>query len=216
LLPVLLALAVGTLVTACENIGIVDFQRELAFDKEFRLRVTGRVVGMILAPASIAGVLFLAEGNTRLNFHLEAIATCLKIPLSVAFVLVFGLKGAAVAVILAVAVQQLLFLLAVSRRTGSGIGEILRETWRPFVATAAILAACGLGWGQHTGGTVAAVRTLLVACPAGALLYTVTLLGIWFAQGRPEGAERDMLRLLGKWYRPVLPARFARPPVDLG
>lgn len=105
-----------------------------------------------------------------------------------------------------------------SRRIGSGIGEILGETWRPFVATAvmaAVLAACGLGWGQNAGGTVAAVRTLLVACPAGALLYTVTLLGIWLAQGRSAGAERDMLHLLGKWYRPVLPTRFARPPVDL-
>ena len=38
--------------------------------------------------------------------------------------------------------------------------------------------------------------------------------GIWFAQGRPEGAERDLLRLLGSWYRPAFLARLVRPSAD--
>jgi len=394
LVPVLLALSLGTLVTACENIGIVDFLRDLAFHKEFRLRLTARVVGMILTigfavlwrnywalvigmlatnlvrvvqsytmspyrprltlqrwrqiigfslwvwgstlttiiwdkidsivigrflgttavgifalgwevgcmplnelvvplnrvlfsglseanrsghlaaqvymrvlaalalltlpagvgislvaaplirlgmgekwlsavpliqimavaaaiatPAFLAEALFRAEGKPSVNFRIGAVVACVKAIACIALVFAFGLRGGAVALTLSLVVQQFLYIAAMRPQTGGGIGKILGETWRPVIATAvmaAILAACGLGWEQNAGGTAAAVRTLLVACPAGALVYIVTLLGIWFAQGRPEGGERDVLRLLGRWYRPVLPARFARPPVDLG
>ena len=46
LLVVLLALAAGAFVSAFENIGIVDFRRDMAFQKEFHLQVVGRVVGV--------------------------------------------------------------------------------------------------------------------------------------------------------------------------
>lgn len=49
--PVLLALAAGTFLTALENIGIVDFYRDLAFDKEFWLQIAGRIVGVIVTVA---------------------------------------------------------------------------------------------------------------------------------------------------------------------
>ena len=51
LVPILLALAAGTLVGGFENIGIVDFRRELAFHKEFQLQLTGRVVAVVLTIA---------------------------------------------------------------------------------------------------------------------------------------------------------------------
>ncbi|MBS0639455.1 MAG: lipopolysaccharide biosynthesis protein [Acetobacteraceae bacterium] len=42
---VMLALAAGTLITAFENIGIVDFRRDLTFHKEFQMQVWSRVTG---------------------------------------------------------------------------------------------------------------------------------------------------------------------------
>jgi O-antigen/teichoic acid export membrane protein len=48
LTPILLALAAATLAGGFENVGIVDFPREMAFHKEFRLQVTGRVIAVIL------------------------------------------------------------------------------------------------------------------------------------------------------------------------
>ncbi|HLY45602.1 MAG TPA: lipopolysaccharide biosynthesis protein [Stellaceae bacterium] len=51
LMPILLALAIGTLIAGCENIGIVDFQRDLAFHKEFQLQLTGRTVAVVLTIA---------------------------------------------------------------------------------------------------------------------------------------------------------------------
>jgi O-antigen/teichoic acid export membrane protein len=42
---VMLALAAGTLISAFENIGIVDFRRDLAFRKEFDMQLTSRIIG---------------------------------------------------------------------------------------------------------------------------------------------------------------------------
>ena len=51
LVYVLLALALGTLISAFENIGTVDFRRHMAFRKEFHLQVLSRVVGVVLTIA---------------------------------------------------------------------------------------------------------------------------------------------------------------------
>jgi O-antigen/teichoic acid export membrane protein len=177
------------------------------------------IAGAIAAPSFLAEAFFRAEGRPSVNFHIGAVVACVKALACVALVLAFGLKGGAVALTLSLVVQQCLYVAAMRSQIGSGTGELLNEIWRPVVAAAAmavILAACGLGWGHAAAGTIGAVRSLMVTCPAGALVYTVTLLGTWFAQGRPDGAERDILHLLGRWYRPVLPARFARPPADPG
>jgi len=48
----LLALAVGMLISGAENIGIVDFQRTLAFDKEFTLLLAPRILGIVACVAS--------------------------------------------------------------------------------------------------------------------------------------------------------------------
>src|SRR5579884_2662225 len=152
----------------------------------------------ILAPAYVAGALFIAEGKPYLNFYLGALATGAKIPLFVGLVLILGLKGGALAAALAIAAQQLLYLITMSRRTGGGFGEFLSAIWRPLVATAAmaaLLAACGLGWTQGPAGAAGAARTLMIACPSGAVVYAATVFGIWFAQGRPEGAEQGKIEV---------------------
>lgn len=46
---VLFALAFAVLADAATNIGIVDFRRNFAFDKEFKLRVVPRLVGIVVA-----------------------------------------------------------------------------------------------------------------------------------------------------------------------
>lgn len=48
LFPVLLALACGSVITALENIGIVDFRRELTFDREFKLLVLPRLASIVV------------------------------------------------------------------------------------------------------------------------------------------------------------------------
>jgi O-antigen/teichoic acid export membrane protein len=45
---ILWALALAMLLSSLENIGIVDFNRELAFDKEFKLFVVPRIAGIVV------------------------------------------------------------------------------------------------------------------------------------------------------------------------
>lgn len=52
LAAVLLALAFATLVSGCENIGIIDFRRDFKFDKEFRLLVLPRMTGICITIAT--------------------------------------------------------------------------------------------------------------------------------------------------------------------
>jgi len=47
LVGVLLALSVATFITAVENIGVIDFQRDLAFNREFNLLLAPRILGIV-------------------------------------------------------------------------------------------------------------------------------------------------------------------------
>jgi len=51
LVGILLALAVGMLISAVENIGVIDFQRDIAFEKEFGLLLAPRILGIIACVA---------------------------------------------------------------------------------------------------------------------------------------------------------------------
>lgn len=54
LVNILHVLAIAMLASACENIGILEFRRNLTFDKEFKLFVLPRIAGVLLAIASAA------------------------------------------------------------------------------------------------------------------------------------------------------------------
>ncbi len=51
LAPVLIALAAVSMVTAFENIGTIEFRRDFAFDREFRLLVLPRLAGIVVTVA---------------------------------------------------------------------------------------------------------------------------------------------------------------------
>jgi len=52
LVAVLLALAAATFMAAVENIGIIDFQRDLAFNREFKLLLAPRLLGIVACVAT--------------------------------------------------------------------------------------------------------------------------------------------------------------------
>jgi len=49
---ILLALAAAMFISAVENIGVVDFQRDLAFEKEFGLYIAPRILGIVACVAT--------------------------------------------------------------------------------------------------------------------------------------------------------------------
>ena len=49
LLPVVCAFALGAAVQGLENVGVVQFRKELRFDKEFRYLLTKKLIGFVVA-----------------------------------------------------------------------------------------------------------------------------------------------------------------------
>jgi hypothetical protein len=80
------------------------------------------------------------------------------------------------------------------------VADALGPVWRPALAAlamAAALWAARLGWvplAAETTGEL--VVELAAAVIAGASVYASALFALWFASGRPGGAEADTIRLV--------------------
>jgi hypothetical protein len=63
----------------------------------------------------------------------------------------------------------------------------------------ACLNALGLAWTATTAsGALPVILDLLDRAGIGAVVYAVALMALWLLVGRPDGAERYLLRILGK------------------
>ena len=67
--------ALGSAVGAFENIGIVDFRRFIAFDKEFKLNVVPRLVSVIVAIV-LAAIISQFLGVDRRDLNLAGFNDC--------------------------------------------------------------------------------------------------------------------------------------------
>ena len=117
--------------------------------------------------------------------------------LRVGFLLVlipgFGATGAAMAVAIAIGVEQGLMVATALRRFGIGVRGLVAQVWRPALATgvmAVVLWGFGLGWAPGD--------RLAVSVVVGAGVFVLALLGAWLLAGRPAGAEADLLGLVGR------------------
>ena len=109
----------------------------------------------------------------------------------------WGLTGTAWAMVAASAAQAPVFLRMASRELGVDLGTIVRATWRTVVAVAAMVAG-GLGFAElcHSAHIPDQIAAILDAAVSGVVYVAVHLL-LWALSGKPEGVERDLLRLIG-------------------
>jgi O-antigen/teichoic acid export membrane protein len=115
-----------------------------------------------------------------------------------------GLSGAAMGAAIAIVLESSMLLAVAAVTQRMPLGPLLARCWRVAAACAAMAGAlwgAGLAW---TGGSElfsASVLRLLGSAALGAFAYVATLGALWTAQGRPEGAEADMLGTLGRLLR---------------
>lgn len=161
-------------------------------------------VVQILAAASVLSVfrlisdsIFGAAGRMRLSFILVSLSTLFRVPLLLVLVQWAGLTGAAVALAISALIDQVLYTGTTLHRLFIPIGEFLARLWRSSVACACMIGcmwAVGMAWTPGPAmGTLAITGELLLRSGFGAACYTVCLLGVWIAAGRPDGAERYLL-----------------------
>ncbi len=146
-----------------------------------------------------------AAGNLRVNFQLYAISAAIRVPLLLWLVSSDGLWGAAVALTLSAVADQALFVGVTMRRMRIGLGQFVARLWRPTLACGAMVAAlwaAGMAWtATPVVATLAMGGDMLARSGLGALAYSAALTLLWFAAGRPDGAERYLLGMAGKVLR---------------
>jgi O-antigen/teichoic acid export membrane protein len=158
------------------------------------------VSGCVIVFSNVSNTLFRVAGLMRQTFQVSLWSMAARVLLLLALLPALGLPGAAVAVTLATAAEQALYVGMTLRRFGLTLADLAARGWRIVLAAAgmtAVLALSGLGW-QEAAATTLTGRLAELAVPvlAGALTYVAVLLAAWVACGRPAGAEADMLAML--------------------
>ena len=156
------------------------------------------LAGTLMLFGLISATLFSAHGLLRQMFELTLAVLILRVALLIFFIARLGLFGAAIAVAIAIAVEQSLYVLLTIHHFALRPTDLLRHTWRSLLATAAMAAvlwSTGLGWHAAAPETGALVQQLVVAVVAGIAVYSVVLLAAWLVAGRPPGAETDFLSM---------------------
>lgn len=138
-------------------------------------------------------------------------ATSMIVCVALLFVLVprFGALGAALAIAVADAANQIHSLLATLHHLELRASALFSRVWRTLLATAIMtiaLAWFGLAWTMPANASQMSVAVQLFGTTLlGAAIYFVTLITLWVSSGRPAGAEVDLFelasRLLGKFVR---------------
>ena len=160
------------------------------------LQVLG-IAGTMLVFGHLSQHLLSAHALLGRLIGITLVGAAVRVCLLLALIPRFGATGAAVAVALAIALEQGLMVATALRRFGIGAGALAAQVWRPALATAGMTMALwvsGRGWAPVGPGNV--VEALALAIVLGAAAFATALLGTWLLVGRPAGAEADLLGLL--------------------
>jgi O-antigen/teichoic acid export membrane protein len=170
-------------------------------------------VVQIMAISGIAAIftqtcanLLNAVGRPHVNFYVGAVSTVAKLGALLALIPVWGLNGAAVALLLSCYADLIMLLWVTLPHIQISLRQLAGISIRPAIATAVmviVLEYLGMAWTPSIGADVVDfARDAAVRSVVGAGCYTVVLLIAWLAGGRPDGAEKHILRMLGTtWQR---------------
>ena len=162
------------------------------------MRVLG-AAGALQLLGAVTGTLLSAHGILRPSFRINILSMLVKTVAAGLLIVPFGLLGAALAHAITLCVENLAFLNAATRHFGVHPLDLLKRLWRGLLATAAmagVLLLTGLG-----SDVTAPVSALAWAGLVGGLVYGGVLLGTWWAMGRPDGPETDLLTVVTRFRR---------------
>lgn len=138
-----------------------------------------------------ANALFYAAGRPNLVFTRQLLDLLFRVPVTIALSLLYGIMGAAVALLAAEALLVVICTVSVQRLTGITVWRQLGSGVRPLVSCA-IMAAGVLLVRQYAPPPVdpaGQALVLLMTVPLGAILYVGAHYLLWRWAGRPRGIE---------------------------
>ena len=153
-----------------------------------------------------SGTLLNAIGQPKITLFVSVAATALKISALLLLVPLYGLSGAAIALVVSSGTECCVLLWITLPRIGVSVQQLVACMVRPVIATSAmviLLWYLGMAWTPSMGGEIADIGLDAgKRCAVGAACYGVILLALWLAAGRPEGAERYALTMAARtWNR---------------
>lgn len=153
--------------------------------------------GAIHALTSNNHAVWLALGDTRTPVLVVAPYFLALISLIATFSRWFGVVGIAYAELSASVLGLIVSYVMVFRALQLSIAAWLAQLWRPLVAATAMAVAVMALLPELPGGGPSGAAwglQLLVAVPAGAVIYTLVLALLWLLAGMPRGVESSILR----------------------
>jgi lipopolysaccharide exporter len=157
------------------------------------------VTGAFAVLTRISTTLFNAFAYLGSLFWTAVFISVAQIALLVPFVSYRGIVGAAIALAIAALIEMSILSVLAFRRLAMRPWDLLSRIWRCLMASAAmavLLALSDLGWSTSSATIAANVWQLFAATFVGAAVYVITLLGLWFVSGRPNGPEVDLLSIV--------------------
>jgi lipopolysaccharide exporter len=155
--------------------------------------------GVFTVIGRISLTLFSAFAYLRSLFWIAVVMSAVQCALLVPFVWYDGIIGAAIAVALATLVEQAIYAVIAFHRFAIRPFGLIRLCWRCLSASAVMIAyllIADLGWTDGAEKLDSSAHQLLLTAGTGAIVYTIVLLGLWLASGRPAGPETDMLAIV--------------------
>jgi len=153
--------------------------------------------GMFLALNSNTGYVFIASGNPKMSSIMGFIRVLVFIPLLLWLTTLFGLKGAAGAVLLTTIVVFFMILIFVFLTLRISIVKLIGVYLRPLIAAIimylnlycldSILYECSSGY--------AAIH-LFLSITLGIVTYAGSVFLLWFVVGRPTGPEQSIVNFI--------------------
>lgn len=151
--------------------------------------------------SAVGEALFSAHAWLRSILSMMAVVTALRLLLLLVLIPRYGLLGGALATVTVGIVQEAMFMATVMRRLKMRLGAVMNSVIRPAASVAAMalaLAATGLGWSNWDADDATLGVRLAAAVGLGAVVYVGSLAGLWFAMGRPAGAEADVALIINR------------------
>ena len=142
--------------------------------------------------------LAMAKGETRLLFIRSAQMFMVRLPLILAGMFLYGLKGLVIGRVISGLIQIIVDMVLARRLTGLRLRSQFLANLRPLTSVAIMALAVVAVQSLHPSlaGNLALPIELALLIATGGITYILALALFWFAAGRPSGPERELLSLM--------------------
>lgn len=144
--------------------------------------------------------LAMAKGETRKMFGRDLLGFCVRVPIILIGMWWAGLTGIVFGRLISGTLIIGVNALLVRDMTGLSLSEQLRNCWRSLASVVVMwvaLVGLQIAWPVATAGAARLEGVVGLALSGGGL-YLLLHWGLWRLQGRPDGAERELVAHLGK------------------